>query len=230
MQRHASLFAIALAALAVSTQAEAQYVYPGYYWVRPYPRYYVYPYPYSVAPRYVVPVVPYTYVQRPPLVIERYYQPAPPRQPEPPQYRSGERTELSQAQIVPPRPSITERITLSAKELFDFDSAKLRLPQPRLDEIAAALRGNPQIERVRITGYTDRIGTNSYNQKLSEVRANAVKNYLVTKGVTGDRVVAVGRGKANPVVECSDKDRAALIRCLEPNRRVEIEPITVPKK
>ena len=228
MQRQAFLFAIALAALAASTLAEAQYVVRHGYWVRPYPRYfvypypYLYPYPYAVAPAYVVPVVPYT-----------VYQPAPPRQPEPPQYRYGERTERSQAQIVPPPPpqrvAIEERITLSAKELFDFDSAKLKLPQPRLDEIADALKRNPQVSRVRIAGYTDRIGTISYNQKLSEIRAHAVKNYLVAKGVAGERLVAVGRGKASPVVECNDKDRAALVKCLEPNRRVEIEPITVPK-
>ena len=214
MPRLPLLAGIALAAIGTAAQAHG-------FWVPAYPRYFVYPY----AP------VPYVYVPRPPVVVERYYAPAP--RPEPPQYRYGERTELSRAQIVPPQASVRpaiERITLSAKELFDFDSAKLRTPQPQLDEVAAALKSNPQIAKVQITGYTDRIGTESYNQRLSEVRANAVRNYLVAKGVAGDRLVAVGRGEANPVVECNDKDSAALIKCLEPNRRVEIEPITVPKK
>jgi len=225
MPRLPLLAGIALAAIATSTQAHA-------YWVRAYPRYLVYPYPYAIAPGYVAPVVPYTYVPRPPVLVERYYTPAP--QPAPPQYRYGERSELSRAQILPPqasvRPAIAERITLSAKELFDFDSAKLRTPQPRLDEIAAALKDNPQVGKVRITGHTDRIGTDSYNKRLSEVRANSVRNYLVAKGVAGDRLVAVGKGKSDALVECHDKNRADLIRCLEPNRRVEIEPITVPKR
>lgn len=223
MARLPLLAGIALAAIAVSTPA-------GAYWVRAYPHFYAYPYPYAIAP-YAVPVVPYAYVARPPLVIQREYVVPAPRAPEPPQYRYEERTERSRAQIVPPVAAarLTERITLSAKELFDFDSAKLRLPQPRLDEIAEALKQNPQVGKVRIAGYTDRIGTASYNQRLSEVRASAVKNYLVAKGVPGDRIMAVGKGKADPLVQCNDKDRAALIRCLEPNRRVEIEPITVPK-
>ena len=223
MPRLPLLAGIALAAVAVSTHADA-------YWVRAYPHFYSYPYPYAIAP-YAVPVVPYAYVARPPLVIQREYVVPAPRVPEPPQYRYEERSERSRAQIVPPVAAarLTERITLSAKELFDFDSAKLRLPQPRLDEIAEALKHNPQVEKVRIAGYTDRIGTASYNKRLSEVRANAVKNYLVARGVAGDRIMAVGKGKADPVVQCDDKDRAALVRCLEPNRRVEIEPITVPK-
>ena len=225
MPRLPLLAGTALAAFAASTQAQAD-------WVRAYPHFYFYPYPYAIAPRYVVPVVPYAYVQRPPLVIQREYVVPAPSAPEPPQYSYDERTERSRARIVPPVAAarVTERITLSAKELFDFDSAKLRLPQPRLDEIARALEDNPQVAKVRITGYTDRIGTDSYNRRLSEVRANSVRNYLVGKGVAGDRLVAVGKGKADAVVECHDRNRADLIRCLEPNRRVEIEPITVPKK
>jgi OOP family OmpA-OmpF porin len=83
---------------------------------------------------------------------------------------------------------------------------------------------------VRITGYTDRIGGDAYNLKLSQRRADAVKGYLVAKGVAAGRLAAVGRGKANPVVQCSDTNRAELVRCLEPNRRVEVEPITFPKR
>ena len=57
--------------------------------------------------------------------------------------------------------------------------------------------------------------------------AEAVKSYLVSKGVEARRLAAVGKGEANPVVQCDDKDRQALIACLEPNRRVEVEEITV---
>jgi OOP family OmpA-OmpF porin len=120
-------------------------------------------------------------------------------------------------------------MTLSATELFDFDRATLKLPQPKLDEIAKALVDNPSISNVRITGYTDRLGTDAYNQRLSEKRAEAVKNYLVSRGVPASRLSAIGKGEAEPVVQCNDKDRNALIRCLEPNRRVEVEQITIEK-
>ncbi|MDQ7988726.1 MAG: OmpA family protein [Candidatus Dactylopiibacterium sp.] len=121
----------------------------------------------------------------------------------------------------------TERITLSATELFDFDSARLRGAQPRLDEIANALRSDTQGGQIDITGYTDRLGAEAYNLRLSQQRADAVKGYLVAQGVPASRLNAVGRGEANPVVTCNDRNRAALIKCLEPNRRVEVEEIVI---
>ncbi|MBT9476973.1 OmpA family protein [Polaromonas sp.] len=130
----------------------------------------------------------------------------------------------------PPPPPRFEKYTLSATELFAFDSAELRAPQPKLDEIASALAANSTVNDVVITGYTDRLGSNSYNQALSERRANAVKNYLSAKGVSANRLNAQGKGEANPVVECSDKNRTALIKCLEPNRRVEVEQITIERR
>jgi OOP family OmpA-OmpF porin len=120
-----------------------------------------------------------------------------------------------------------DRITLSATELFAFDQATLRSPQPKLDEIARALIEFPDIGEVTITGYTDRLGSEEYNLDLSQRRADAVKKYLVDEGVEHTRLRTVGRGKANPVVQCDDQDREALIRCLEPNRRVEVERITI---
>ena len=123
-----------------------------------------------------------------------------------------------------------EKYTLSATELFAFDSAELRMPQPRLDEIATALGSNREVNDVVITGYTDRIGSNSYNQKLSERRAVAVKTYLANKGIESNRLKAQGKGEADPVVICSDKKLPALINCLEPNRRVEVEKITIERR
>ncbi len=130
----------------------------------------------------------------------------------------------------PPPPPRFEKVTLSATELFAFNSATLNAPQPRLDEIAAALAADPSITDVDINGYADRLGSSKYNQKLSERRANAVRDYLIAKGISGERLKAYGRGEANPVVTCTDKNRAALIRCLEPNRRVEVEQITVERR
>jgi len=142
----------------------------------------------------------------------------------------------------PPPPAITppappppprarfEKQTLSATELFMFDKAVLRQPQTRLDDIAAVMRSHPEVDNVRITGYTDRLGPKAYNQKLSERRADAVKAYLVSKGVDGSRLKTVGKGDADPVVQCSEKNRVALIKCLEPNRRVEVEDIVIEKR
>jgi OOP family OmpA-OmpF porin len=131
----------------------------------------------------------------------------------------------------PPPPARFEKVTLSATELFAFDSAKLNMPQPKLDEIAAALQADPTITDVDIVGYADRLGSKKYNLKLSQRRAEAVRDYLVSKGVEPKRLKAYGKGSANPVVTCSGiKKRAELIKCLEPNRRVEVEQITIEKR
>jgi OOP family OmpA-OmpF porin len=131
----------------------------------------------------------------------------------------------------PPPPARFEKVTLSASELFGFDSATLAMPQPKLDDIAAALQADPSITDVDITGYTDRLGSPKYNQKLSERRANAVRDYLIGKGVDGKRLKAYGKGEQNPVVtDCHQKKRKELIECLAPNRRVEVEPITIERR
>ncbi|MDQ1921046.1 OmpA family protein [Massilia pseudoviolaceinigra] len=130
----------------------------------------------------------------------------------------------------PPPPTRFEKVTLTATELFAFDSATLNVTQTRLDDIAAALQADPSITDVDITGYADRLGSEQYNLKLSERRANAVRDYLVAKGIDGARLKAYGKGEANPLVTCTDKRRADLIKCLEPNRRVEVEQITIERR
>jgi OOP family OmpA-OmpF porin len=179
-----------------------------------------YPYPYYAVPSYPVyaDTGPTVYVQRYPSPV--YAEAAPPTYVQPP----------VAAPTPEPADEGLERYTLSARELFEFDRAVLRLPQPKLDEIGTILVRNPQINHVTISGYTDRIGTDSYNLKLSQRRADAVKTYLVGKGVSAIRLTAIGKGKANPVVECHDTSRPALIKCLEPNRRVEVERITVERR
>jgi OmpA-OmpF porin, OOP family len=80
-----------------------------------------------------------------------------------------------------------------------------------------------KLEVVLVTGYTDRLGSDAYNQKLSEHRANAVRNYLVSKGVERSKIETIGMGKKQPVVQCDQKEMKALINCLQPNRRVDVQ-------
>lgn len=133
------------------------------------------------------------------------------------------------APVEPPAP-VFEKYTLSATELFGFDSAAVNLPQAKLEEIATALKTPGSPKQVVITGYTDRLGSEAYNQKLSEERALAVKAYIVNSGIDADRLVAEGKGEADPVVVCNDRNKAALIDCLKPNRRVEIDQVKLVRK
>lgn len=128
-----------------------------------------------------------------------------------------------------PAPRV-ERLTFQTSKLFAFDSDVLSQPQPKLDELARVLNENKQIDSVTINGYADRLGSEKYNLNLSQRRADAVKAFLVKQGVDVSRINAVGKGEADPVVECKEKNRAALITCLEPNRRIEVEQITYEKR
>ena len=130
----------------------------------------------------------------------------------------------------PPPPPQVQKITLSSKALFDFDKAILRPDGKRaLDtEVIAKIKDVQKLELVLVTGHTDRIGTQAYNQKLSERRANAVRDYLAANGVPKDKIETLGMGKTQPVpgVVCNQpypKQRKALIECLAPHRRVEVE-------
>lgn len=130
--------------------------------------------------------------------------------------------------VVKPKP--IETMTLDAKRLFELNSARIVPPVPELDKFAEALNANPQVANVVITGHTDQLGTATYNQGLSQRRAEAVKAYLVGKGVAANRLSARGVGSTQLVVNCKEKTRAAMIQCGEPNRRVVVEPITVTKR
>jgi len=127
----------------------------------------------------------------------------------------------------PPPPPAVQKITLASKALFDFDKAILK-PEGKAaidSEIISKLSSVQKLELVLVTGHTDRIGSQQYNQKLSERRADAVRDYLVSRGVPRDRIETLGMGKTQPVpgVVCDQKALKALIACLAPNRRVEVE-------
>lgn len=117
-------------------------------------------------------------------------------------------------------------ITFGTDETFEFDKAVLRkAAMDKLDrEVVAKLPQCAKVELILVSGYTDRLGSQQYNQKLSERRANAVKAYLVKKGVDASKIDTMGMGKTLQIKSCPDgKDRKALIACLAPNRRAVVE-------
>ncbi len=131
---------------------------------------------------------------------------------------------IAQPVAAPPAP---RHVTFDADALFTFNSAAVRPEGTHaLDEFARELRP-AQFEHVRVAGYTDRIGSDAYNQRLSQRRADAVKDYLVnTAGIDAAKITAEGRGKSDPVTkpgQCGTKRSATMIACLQPDRRVEIE-------
>jgi OOP family OmpA-OmpF porin len=124
-------------------------------------------------------------------------------------------------------PPATERVTLDANALFDFDSSALR-PAGReaLDAFVDKVKG-VEPEMIMAVGHTDRIGGDAYNQHLSESRVNAVKDYLVTSGIASNRVHTEGKGESEPVTTgaCDGASNAAVIACLQPDRRVVLEVV-----
>ena len=117
----------------------------------------------------------------------------------------------------PPAEPVFKTIELKAGALFDTNSAELK-PAGRkaLDELAARLRDVSQYGNFQVIGHTDRRGSARYNQLLSERRAQAVRNYLVGKGIDAARIQVIGRGESNPIADNATAEGRAR------NRRVEI--------
>lgn len=107
-------------------------------------------------------------------------------------------------------------ITFDSGILFDFDSSVIRgAARDNLTQLANSLRRYPDTD-VLIVGHTDSQGSDSYNQGLSERRAAAAKNFLVTQGVPADRIQTQGLGESEPVASNDTESGRAL------NRRVEV--------
>ena len=106
---------------------------------------------------------------------------------------------------------------MSADAYFDFNKAILKpAGKAKLnEEIIPAMKQHPNL-RAEVDGYTDSIGSDAYNLKLSERRANAVRDYMVSEGIDASRIMTKGFGKANPVADNKTKEGRAK------NRRVEI--------
>jgi OOP family OmpA-OmpF porin len=127
------------------------------------------------------------------------------------------------APMVPP----PARVHFSADALFGFDQAKLRPEGGReLDAFASQLR-DVQYDKVRVTGHTDRLGSAAYNERLSRQRADAVSAHLVGAGIPAAKLASSGAGEATPVTASDSckgaRQTPALVACLQPDRRVEVE-------
>ncbi|WP_024301565.1 OmpA family protein [Pseudogulbenkiania sp. MAI-1] len=124
--------------------------------------------------------------------------------------------------------AVKEKVTLSAKVLFDFDKAALRADaKNELDPLVNRLKGDANLKSVEVSGHTDYLGSEKYNQALSQKRADAVKNYFVAAGVPAEKVTAVGKGESEAKLteECKAKKlkkKADRNACLEGDRRVEL--------
>lgn len=116
-------------------------------------------------------------------------------------------------------------LNMDDKGQFDFDSYALSdAVKAQLDEIAARLAVAPY-DRLHVVGFTDRIGPEDYNRKLSEKRAWSVAGYLMDKGVPPYKLKVEGKGETGSLVaeeECKGLKRDALIECLQRDRRVEL--------
>jgi OOP family OmpA-OmpF porin len=125
-------------------------------------------------------------------------------------------------------PSVPQKVIFSADSLFDFDNATVKpAGRQELDKFAADLKG-VDFNVINVTGHTDRIGSHAYNQKLSTRRATAVSAYLVeSAGLPASKISARGVDGSDPVTkpgECVGTEvTPALIKCLQPDRRVDIE-------
>lgn len=128
----------------------------------------------------------------------------------------------------------SEKVSIPTDTLFAFDSARLSNDgEERLRGFADQLKAL-NLEAVVAVGHTDRIGTEKYNQALSERRAAAVKDYLVKQGVPAERIYTEARGESQPVTgdKCKNLGREhasnkSLVSCLAPDRRVDVEAVGV---
>jgi OOP family OmpA-OmpF porin len=139
------------------------------------------------------------------------------------------------AQYVAPAPVVMaeaaplpvyERVAFDANVLFDSDKSALRpVGRDKLDAFVSNIRGL-ESQSIMAIGYADRMGTHASNQILSQQRVDAVKDYLVGKGIAANRVQTSAEGETQPTTfagECKDANNATNVACMQPDRHVFIE-------
>lgn len=130
-----------------------------------------------------------------------------------------------QVEAPKPVPVQPKRLILDLSVLFDFDKSSLTQNGQEVLYKASQIIQDPRfiVGHIEVTGYTDRLGSASYNKTLSEKRASAVKDFFVSTGIPSAKIASYGEGKNNQVVDCKEKmSYGDLKECLKPNRRVEI--------
>lgn len=117
------------------------------------------------------------------------------------------------------------KVELSADESFESGKAELKPEaKAKLGKLVKDLQAL-NYDKIVITGHADRTGSKAGNQRLSERRANAVHNYLVSEGVAGNKLASSGKGSSQPITkpgDCAKLKSKKLQACLAPDRRVEI--------
>ncbi len=122
------------------------------------------------------------------------------------------------AKPAPAAPAST-KVTYAADAFFDFDKSVVKAEgKAKLDDLVGKIKGI-NLEVIIAVGHTDSVGTDAYNQKLSVRRAEAVKAYLVSKGIEQNRVYTEGKGEKQPIASNKTAEGRAK------NRRVEIEVV-----
>jgi OOP family OmpA-OmpF porin len=178
--------------------------------------------------------------REPPVAVEELLssEPAPavaveePLSPEPAPLAQDEDAMQADTELEPAPPPAAEpapslaRVTLNADADFDFDKAELRASgRAKLDQLAAQLR-TMEYGSVNVVGHADRIGSQQYNHHLSLLRAQAVKDYLVSQQIDRERIETQGVGASQPLTrpqDCEGLKKKALVNCLQPDRRVEVD-------
>ena len=122
--------------------------------------------------------------------------------------------------VVPaPAPAVASKVTYAADAFFDFDKSVIKPEgKAKLDDLADKVKAI-NLEVIIAVGHTDSVGPDNYNQKLSMRRSQAVKAYLISKGIDKTRIYTEGKGEKQPVADNKTKDGRAK------NRRVEIEVV-----
>jgi OOP family OmpA-OmpF porin len=144
--------------------------------------------------------------------------PPPPPAPAPPPPPPAPPPKPAPAPVVVPA-ATSEKVTFAADAFFDFDKSVLKPEgKAKLDDLVSKM-GGINLEVIIAVGHTDSVGSDTYNQKLSVRRSEAVKSYLVSKGIEKNRVYTEGKGEKQPVADNKTAEGRAK------NRRVEIEVV-----